>query len=242
MLYYPAPELIPRPLMLQSWCDLTFLHWRYPVEEVQRHVPSPLEVEQFDGSAWVAVAPFVIRDLRPPSFPTLPWFSAFPETNCRTYVRAPDGSSGVWFFSLDAARATAVAGARISYGLPYAWSRMRVTRREREVTYESRRLWPDTHSRTRIVIEEGEPIKSGEREIFLTARFRLFSFLFGRLSYANVDHPPWPLQTARVISLEQTLTTTAGLPQPDGPPVAHFSPHVSVRIGAPRRLVAARKE
>lgn len=239
MVDYPEPEPIPRPLMLQSWCDLTFLHWRYPVEVVQRHVPRPLEVERFDGSAWVAVAPFVIRDLRPPFLPSLPWISAFPETNCRTYVKAPDGSSGVWFFSLDAARATAVAAARLSYGLPYAWSQMRVTRRGREINYQSRRIWPDKHAEADIVIEEGAPVNAGELEIFLTARFRLYSFIFGRLNYAKVNHPRWLFRRAHVMAVHQTLTEAAGLPKPDGPPVAHFSPRLDVRIGAPRRLVAA---
>src|SRR5581483_5061957 len=101
--------------MLQSWCDLTFLHWRYPLEAAQALVPGPLQVETFDGSAWVGITPFVVRALRPPLLPSLPWISHFPETNCRTYVKGPDGHSGVWFFSLDAARAPAVMGARLGY-------------------------------------------------------------------------------------------------------------------------------
>src|SRR3954447_4349757 len=94
------PEPLNSVPMLQSWCDLTFLHWRYPVEIVQSRVPSPLRVESFDGSAWVGITPFLLRRLRPKSLPPLPWISQFPETNCRTYVRAPDGHSGIWFFSL----------------------------------------------------------------------------------------------------------------------------------------------
>jgi hypothetical protein len=48
--------------MFQSWCTLTFLHWRYPIETVRTLVPPPLELEAFDGSAWVAITPFVLRD------------------------------------------------------------------------------------------------------------------------------------------------------------------------------------
>ena len=125
---YPEPPRIGFPVMYQDWCYLTFLHFRYPVEVVTKQVPAPLTVETFDGSAWVAVTPFLLRNLRPPWLPPWPWISHFPETNCRTYVRAPDGTPGVWFFSLDAARAHAVLGARLTFGLPYAWSRMRVER------------------------------------------------------------------------------------------------------------------
>lgn len=89
---------------VQSWCHMTFLRWRYPVAPVQRQVARPLEVESFDGSAWVGVTPFLLRRLRAESLPPLPWISQFPETNCRTYGKGPDGHSGVWFFSLGAAR------------------------------------------------------------------------------------------------------------------------------------------
>jgi len=233
---YPLPEPVKAPLNFQSWHDLTFLHWRYAREIVQQQVPAPLEVETFDGSAWVGVVPFVITGFRPPLLPPLPWISRFPETNCRTYVKAPDGSSGVWFFSLDAARVGAVAAARMAYGLPYAWARMRVTRTERRVEYESERIWPDRVGRTRIGVEEGERREAGELEIFLTARFRLYSFIGGRLTYTRIEHPPWPLRTAQVTRLDQTLTRTAGLPDPAGEPLAHFSREVDVRVAAPRGM------
>jgi uncharacterized protein YqjF (DUF2071 family) len=225
--------------MFQSWRELTFLHWRYAADIVERQVPAPLEVETFDGSAWVGVIPFRIVGLRPAALPALPWISTFSETNCRTYVKGPDGTAGVWFFSLDAARAAAVAAARLGYGLPYAWSRMRVTSlttgTARQMRYESKRRWPDARTMTDIVVEEGDAIEPGALEIFLTARFRLYSFLRGHLTYTSVQHAPWPLQAARVIRVEQTLTAAAGLPDPVGTPLAQFSPGVDVRVAAPKR-------
>jgi uncharacterized protein YqjF (DUF2071 family) len=193
-------------------------------------------VETFDGSAWVAVVPFLIQDLRPPLLPPIPWLSTFPETNCRTYVRAPDGSSGVWFFSLDAARAAAVAGARLTYRLPYVWSRMSVEATEREVRYRSERLWRRSNATTVIGVRFGEPIPQHDLEIFLTARFKLYSFLLGRVAYANVEHPPWPLHSAEVISLEESLVEAAGLPQPEGQPLVYYSPSIFVRVSRLRWL------
>jgi uncharacterized protein YqjF (DUF2071 family) len=227
------PEPLNRVIMVQSWCDLTFLHWRFPVGAVQRLLPPQLQVESFDGSAWVGVTPFLLRGLRAKSLPPLPWISQFPETNCRTYVRAPDGHSGVWFFSLDAARILAVMGARLIYGLPYVWSRMRVARTAREVTYESARWWPDSRARTRIVVEPGGEIHPEPLDMFLTSRFRLYSLLFGKLTCAKVDHPPWPLRSARLIEAHQTLTDAAGLSQPLQVDMVRYSPGVDVRIGLP---------
>src|SRR5690242_4353966 len=135
--------------MYQAWRDLTFLHWRYPPEVMQVRLPAGLQVDTFDGSAWLRIAPFWL-ELR---------YSAFPETNVLTYVRGPDGNRGVWFFSLDAGSMLAVAGARIAYGLPYMWSRMRVEAGERRADYESTRRWPDRRGISRIAVERAEKIE-----------------------------------------------------------------------------------
>lgn len=229
---------VPFAAMLQNWRHLTFLHWRFPASIIAQAIPAPLEVDTFDGSAWVAITPFWLSGLRPPLLPAVPWLSAFPETNCRTYVRGPDGEAGVWFWSLDAARALAVLGARVGYGLPYAWSRMQVTTAGRRIRYESRRRWPDRAAMTRIEVERGESIEAGELEDFLTSRFRLYSFIGGRLTCTQVEHPPWPLETARAVRLEQTLTDAAGIPKPEGPPLVHFSTGVRVRVSLPKLVRA----
>jgi uncharacterized protein YqjF (DUF2071 family) len=66
---------------------------------------------------------------------------------------------------------------------------------------------------------------------FLTARFRLYTMIGGRLSSAAAEHPPWPLHSARLLHLDQDLVQAAGLPAPTGRPLVHASPGVSVRIG-----------
>ena len=213
--------------MYQAWRNLTFLHWRYSPAAMQSHLPPDLQVDTFDGSAWLRLAPFLL-ELR---------LSAFPETNVLTYVRGPDGKSGVWFFSLDAASMAAVAGARVAYGLPYMWSRMRVKADAQRAEYQSMRRWPDRRGMTRIAVERGRPMEAGDLETFLTARFRLYSLRWGRLICAQVEHGPWPLESARLIRVEQTLTDTLGLPRPEGEPLVHFSPGVEVQAGSPRRVV-----
>lgn len=233
----PQSEIVRRAAMFQGWRHLTFLHWRYPVEALRRLVPNEFEIDTFDDSDWVGVTPFILTSLRPPLMPRLPRISTFPETNCRTYVKGPDGHSGIWFFSLDAARSLAVLGARFAYGLPYAWSRMRVTLGETRVTYESTRLWPEDGARTRIVIDPGEAIEAGPLERFLTARFRLYSFLGRRLTYTSVEHETWPLQSARIVEIEQNLTERAGLPPSSEAPLAHFTAGVTTRIAWPKSLL-----
>ncbi|HSV16641.1 MAG TPA: DUF2071 domain-containing protein, partial [Tepidisphaeraceae bacterium] len=130
----------------------------------------------------------------------------------------------------------AVLGARAGYGLPYYWSQMRVARSAREMKYQSRRRRPQRNAVTDITIIEKDPIEANDLEIFLTARFRLYSRLFGRLIYADVEHEPWPLRSAESLAVKQTLIQAAGLPSPADAPLVHFSRGVHVRIGRPKLL------
>jgi uncharacterized protein len=120
--------------MHQNWRRVTFLHWPVAAAVLQCRLPPGLIIDTFAGIAWVGLTPFQLTGLRPPAFPAIPWLSSFPEMNLRTYVRGPAGS-GVWFFSLDAASALAVLGARASYGLPYHRASMRIQISGRRLRY-----------------------------------------------------------------------------------------------------------
>jgi uncharacterized protein len=230
----PAPlEPVRLPVMRQSWHDLTFLHWRYRVEDVRPLVPAGLEIDVCDGSAWVGLVPFKVIGLTLPKAPAVPWLSNFPETNVRTYVVDATGKRGVWFFSLDAARLAAVIGARSIYALPYYWSKMQVKRDGQRMRYLSaRRHGPAAY--TKVEIEIGERLTTqSELEVFLTARFRLFALRAGRLLRADIAHQPWPLQRARAKRIDDTLVRAAGLAEPRGEPLTHFASAVDVLVSRP---------
>lgn len=232
-----APEDVAHPVMRMEWRDLTFLHWAYEPAVVHELLPSGLEPETYDGAAWVGLVPFRMV-VRAPAGPALPWLSFFPETNVRTYVRGLDGRTGVWFFSLDAGRLPAVVTARATYRLPYFWSRMAVERGPDQVRYTSRRRWPGpAGAHSTVIVRPGAPWRPAELTAFdhyLTARFRLYAALPGMIAYSRAAHPPWPLQRAEVLRLDESLVTAAGLPRPVGAPVVHYSDGVEVRVSVPR--------
>jgi uncharacterized protein len=227
---------VERAAMVHWWNEVTFIHWRFEPDAVQRLLPPGLAVETFDGSAWVGLVPFFLR-VGLPRVSSVPWLSRFPETNVRTYVRSADGAPGVWFFSLDAARLGAVVVARSTYRLPYFWSQMRVERSSFAIEYGCERRWPGPKASSAAVIEIGKPFHPADLttlDHFLTARWALFSAPRSGLRHARAYHDPWPLHRARIVHLDDTLVRATGLPEPSGEPIVHFAPSVEVRIGWPR--------
>src|SRR5262245_48806069 len=91
---YPPPR---RPWMgRMAWHDLLFAHWPVRERQIREFVPEELELDMFAGSCWIGIVPFRMTDVGLRGLPPLPWLSAFPEINVRTYVTR-DGRPGVWF-------------------------------------------------------------------------------------------------------------------------------------------------
>ncbi len=238
-----CPFRVDRPVMWQRWARLTFLHWSFEPEAVQRLLPDGLVTDLFDGVAWVGLVPFFMH-VGTARGTQLPWMSRFCETNVRTYVRDEQDRAGIWFFSLDAARLGAVAVARTTYRLPYFWSAMQISEPADlpgEITYRCRRRLPGPRGATSEVrVHVGDRYQAGELgdlDHFLTARWILFSVAGGgtRRRLARACHDPWPLYRAQPLAVSDQLVTAAGLPEPAGEPLVHYSPGVDVRIGRPER-------
>jgi uncharacterized protein YqjF (DUF2071 family) len=222
--------------MVQQWQDLSYIHWRYEPEEVKALLPPGVEVDTFDGSAWVGLIPFSMRNIGLPGMPPVPYFGSFPEVNVRTYVKC-NGVPGVWFFSLDVNRFLPALVARTTYLLPYCWGSAENHRDGDIISAHVQRRWPHGAS-TSLRLEIGEPIEQpDELSVFLSARWGLYSKgLRNGVRYAPVDHERWPLYSANLLSLNDTLVIASGLTAPQGNPHVMFSPGVSVRVGLPRRV------
>lgn len=239
-----CPNPVDAPVMMHRWHNLTFLHWSFDPEIVQRLLPDGLTVETYGDRAWVGLVPFEMRVWRPP-IPVVPWVGRFHETNVRTYVTGPDGSSGVWFFSLDAARLGVVVVARTTYHVPYMWSLMKVNRRGKTVEYTTRRIGPTGRgAQSRVHVIPGDRYQEDELcefDHFLTARWQLFGYARNGLLQAYADHPRWELHRATLERCDDELVMAAGLPKPEVEPIVHYSPGVDVRIAMFKRLRDGRR-
>jgi uncharacterized protein len=219
---WPMPEA---PwLMTQTWHDLLFAHWPVDAEALRAHVPRGFEIDLFGTQAWVGIVPFHMTNVAPRGIPALPWISAFPELNVRTYVRV-NGRPGVYFFSLDAANAIAVGVARTLVHLPYFTATMSVEEREGWIHYRSSRVSGPAelvarYRPTGLLL----PPVVGTLEYFLTERYCLFTVDKSFHAFSvDIHHPPWPLQTAEAEISVNTMADAAGIRLPSMAPLLHFS-------------------
>ena len=210
-------------VMVQSWQQQLFMHWPVRREMLRELVPAPLELDTYHGTAYVGVTPFVLSDLRMRFLPPLPGVSRFLETNLRTYVRI-GGKPGVFFFSLDAASRLAVAGARMSFGLPYFFAEMEIQRQSEWIRYRSKRLGRSAELVVRYR-PAGEAFHAapGSLEHFLIERYALYVTRGARLVRGDIHHRPWTLQPAAAAIESNTVPQAHGIDLPAIDPILHYS-------------------
>lgn len=228
-----APTRRPdrRPNGFQQWRDLLFLHWHVDPEKLQASIPAGLEVDCYEGQAYIGVVPFAMRDVRP--WRWIPPWAAFEflECNVRTYVLY-NGRPGVYFFSLDAASRIAVWAARTIWSLPYFNANMRVARRDNELEYDMVRAGTQIrhHSRYRIGRELG-PSEPGTIEHFLLERYLLFVSRRRQVHVGQVHHKPYLAHQVELLDTADDLKAAAGFGDITGLPILqHYCPGVDVEI------------
>lgn len=221
--------------MAQVWRDLLFAHWPVSPRLLAPLVPEALEIDEFEGNAWVGVVPFRMTGIRPRFGFPLPWLSSFAELNLRTYVRPrnqPQSPAGVFFWSLDAANPIAVEFARAVFHLPYCHARMKVEEAGSAIHYTSHR-----HHRglpaARLEARYGPagPHRKTPLSLWLTERYCLYTTSpSGQLYRGDIHHEPWPLEEAFADFTLNTIASSAGIALPEQPPLLHFARALEVLI------------
>ena len=213
-------------VMGQSWCTLLFAHWPVDPQAVREHVPEQLDLDLHDGQAWISITPFEVQGTRPRGALPPPLVSRFPELNVRTYVTA-GGRPGIWFFSLDAASALAVAAARELYRLPYFRARMRIDgSAEHGFQYLSVRADPrgaPAAFRARYRPAGGHRFAPpGSLEAWLVERYRLYTVDGDRVFAGDIHHRPWTLQDADARIGANTMMAPFGI-EGTGEPLVQYA-------------------
>lgn len=242
----PDPLPSGRWRMAQRWNNLLFAHWPITPEAMAGRLPAGLDVDLFDGQAWLGVVPFSMDRVRVRTFGersiSIPGTRSFAELNLRTYVRSRrTGQRGVYFFSLDAASLLAVLGARVLFHLPYFPAAMvQEALPEGGFEYRSRRWLPwGRPAEVRVRYRPTGPVtlsRTGDLASFLTERYCLFTRSpLGHLLVGEIHHQRWPLQPAEAEFLRNDLPADFEFALPTRAPVLYFARALEVYIWGLRR-------
>ena len=236
------PYPLPRGpwIMVQVWHELLFAHYPLAPEVLRPLIPDTLEIDTFEGEAWIGIVPFRMSGVRPHGLPTVHNLSAFPELNVRTYVKR-NGVAGVYFFSLDAGNPIAVAIARTIFHLPYFNAQMSLKHVGDIVHYTSQRIQKGApHAE---YIARYRPIASVVEahahsiEAWLTERYCLYTVAGSALYKCDIHHALWPLQEAELEIERDTMALSHGIHLPDTRPLLHYSLRQDVLVWPIRRIL-----
>src|ERR1039458_3919846 len=235
------PRLLPAALWVisQRWNDLLFAPWAVPASSIAALLPAGLQVDTFQGSAWLGVTPFWLDRIKVRSMPAIPGLRSFPELSLRTLVRDQHTRTpGTYYLSLDANNLLAAGLGRALYNLPYHWADVRMEQRtEREFWFYSRRRFAGPPvlfqaryrglGPTRKLAES----RSGTIENFLMERSCIYSSnRAGELIRANTHRVSSPLEEAEAAIERNDLAAAVGIQLPAQEPVLHYMRRLAVYI------------
>jgi uncharacterized protein YqjF (DUF2071 family) len=211
-----------RPIMTQRWRDLLFAHWSIDPAVIQQRLPSGLRVDTWRGHAFLGVVPFRMAEVQVGPLPALPGLDRFLELNLRTYVVDDAGVPGVWFHTLDADDAIAVAIARTCFHLPYHRAKQHFKRDAGgTLSFRSRRRSGSERGESELRWSPGMELPAptaGELNHFLVERYVLYVQSGRRLYRGRIAHSPYRLRAADATVEVAPLFRAHAFTPPSTPP------------------------
>ncbi|MGM7723666.1 YqjF family protein [Metabacillus sp. Hm71] len=233
-IHRPFPLPSKKYIMRQTWRNLLFLHWPIPLEKLRPYIPSALQVDTFNGSAWLGIILFVIEGIYPLGLSSVSLTPSFPEINVRTYVTC-NGKPGIYFMSIDVENWASLKIAKNWYHLPYHSAE--ISFRKEGQTFHCHSIRKGNESAPISFMGKYVPVsevycpKEGTLDHWLTERYCMYSSKKGvNIFCGDIHHRPWPLQKAEVEVVKNTLFTPYQFDLSEVTPIAHFSTGVDSLI------------
>ncbi len=208
-------------LYYQEWNRAVFLHWKVSVEILRKLVPQKLEIDTFDGSAYVSLVAFTMEKIRPRYLPSVKFISCFDEINLRTYIDN-DHKKGVYFLNIEAGKHLSSLIAKGLSGLPYEKSNInRLANR-----YTSRNDLKNFCLNISYKANECITQKT-ELDHWLTERYCLYLDKGKQLYRYHIHHREWALKRVSIDSRDFRYEL-GDLKLTAKPDITHYSDGVKV--------------
>jgi uncharacterized protein YqjF (DUF2071 family) len=220
----------------QRWNHLLFAHWPVPADSLRARLPPGLELDFYEGQAWLSIHPFVITDLRARGLPPIPGWSSFPEVDVRTYA-VLNGKPGVWYFGMYAPRPLLAAAARLVYHMPYFAADVEASREGDRFQVGCRAdedvgaaEWEAAYRPT----SEARELAEGTLDHWLLERWAMFTAdRSGAVHVTEIHRLPWLVREVEAEIRRNTLAASLGLDLPPDDALLHFSDGADVLIWPP---------
>ncbi|WP_299437210.1 DUF2071 domain-containing protein [uncultured Aquimarina sp.] len=179
----------------QEWNKAIFLHWKVDYDELRKFVPKELEIDLFEGNAWVSLVAFSMEKIRPKNLPHFAPISNFGEINIRTYIKSGK-KTGVYFLSIEGGKKISCKIAKEISELPYRYSKMK----RKSNSYVSQNTEFNDSFEIQFNLGKEQKTKSN-LDIWLTERYALFQDTKDAINEYEIHHPVWSLQEIEIKSL-----------------------------------------
>lgn len=220
-------------LAKQKWDDLLFIHFPIAESELRPFVPDELEIDTFEGQAWIGIVPFLGSENQARKFGRVFSTEDFLELNVRTYVKHK-GVEAVHFFTMDASSPLVVKTARSMIGLPYYNAEMEIKNKKGSILYESKRKHDgkanDGFSCSYEPQSEPFQAEPGTLTHWLTERYALLKTKNGKVMKGPIFHEPWELQEAKVTIHQNELIDFLPDHVKEAEPLVHYSKTKEVKF------------
>jgi uncharacterized protein YqjF (DUF2071 family) len=222
-----ATAAMPPWKIVGTWRDLLFASWPLPVSSIRPLVPRELDLDLFEGQAWVTLVPMRMENVRWPELPAATATPSLTELNLRTYVRRGD-FRGVYFLSIDVDSAWIDVAASATLDLPATLAKMTYAPQGDGFHFESQRIQPGAPSASLAcsyrVTGALADIAPGTLPAFLLERFSMFFASNGKVMRGDIQHEPWKVAPVEVVLSVNTVAAAAGIALPDTAPHLLYSP------------------
>lgn len=178
----------------QEWNDAIFLHWEVPADELRKYIPTKLNLDLYNGKAYVSLVAFTMEKIRPKNFPAVSFISDFHEINLRTYI-VNDNKKGVYFLSIEAEKSLSAFIARTFSGLPYQKSAITRKSGYYKSSNASKGFSLDVEFDIATLMEN-----KSDLDKWLTERYCLY-MEDGMVYRYEIHHPEWKLKNLNISRL-----------------------------------------
>lgn len=212
-------------VMKQTWHDLLFAHYPVKLELLQKLVPPVIQLDSYNGSAWIGIVPFHVQNHRARLLPPIPGIDRFSQLNIRTYVTV-NGKRGVYFIRVDMNHLIAGVLAKTFYYMPFQAATIKMKQNDQTIHFNSQK-----NGQHQFEFQcKYKPITlpfyaaKGSFEQWLVERYSFYALnKKGEVVRSDILHDYWPLQLVEGEISNHSILLNVGIQVAKDEPILHYA-------------------